>query len=193
MRTGIHRAGLAGVGVAALLAATAVTTPASAAPKPGTTGWGGSGSVVSNAVIDGAVPFERGNKHQLRISSTGSQVTGYVRSYFCPTGATVTDKWASSKCVHRGTARLTAGYRLVQSEPAGSPQWISSTGRSAYHTGLFQFRKNAQVANRDFSIQAHLTHHLVSPNGTATRTTGGVGIGLDDYPLTTYPGSIRTN
>lgn len=189
MATFTARTAMAAAGAAALMAVTAAANPAAAAPKPGETGWGGTGVVETNLVIEGAADFERGNRHQVKVVTTGGQVSGYIRSYFCPTGATVTDRWASSKCVHRGTARAVSGSRITGGELDGPMQWISSTGKSALQTGAVVYRK---PSGAQFGVAMNFTHFL----GTKPASTFRGGIGHEGgpaYDFTAYRGFIRTS
>ncbi|MGE9783895.1 hypothetical protein [Janibacter sp. G368] len=102
---------LAAVALAAAPAATAQAAPASAAPASAAPA-SASETVDAIELYDvavGKLSGFAGNRHQLRFSSVdGNLQTKYtvLRSFYCPAGANITFRWASSRCTHRSTFKL---------------------------------------------------------------------------------------
>lgn len=89
----------------------------------------------SDIVLGGAWVVEfgepiRGNRHQVRLRTDNGIVSGYIRSWFCPTGASVSPTWVSSRCTHRQTIWL----KNLNRHKVG---WVSSTGLSARQDSYF--------------------------------------------------------
>lgn len=96
----------------------------------------------SEIVLGGAWIVEfgspiRGNRHQVKFRTDNGVVSGFIRSYYCPTGATVTPRWASSRCTHRQTIRL-ENY-------AGPVGRVSPTTKSAIQSGDFMGRSGDRI------------------------------------------------
>lgn len=115
---------------ATVLAGIAVTGPASADTRPSDyTNHRTSSQFVAHGTIDGL----RGNRHQVRLYTWEGEVSSSrVRSYYCPSGATITPTWVSSKCVLRSTYSL---GNFTQNRETGLIGRVSSTRRSATQSG----------------------------------------------------------
>lgn len=101
------------------LSTTAVAAPTSSAAdrEP---------AYVTSSVMSGALQGVPGNRHQVLVDkSHRAEVGGWIRSWSCPDGATVTMSWVSSRCDHRLTQDLRPKWGT---DPA---EWLSSTTRSA--------------------------------------------------------------
>lgn len=90
---------------------------------------------ATNVVLAGKFTVEfgptiMGNRHQVHLKTDNGEVSGHMTSYFCPTDASVSPTWASSKCIKR--QRI--DFETVDGHPVG---WVSSTGRSATQKGFF--------------------------------------------------------
>jgi hypothetical protein len=100
----VHRllsTAVAAVALAAAPAATAQAAPASASETVD--------AIELYDVAVGKLYGFAGNRHQLRFSSVdGNLQTKYtvLRSFYCPAGANITFRWASSRCTHRSTFKL---------------------------------------------------------------------------------------
>lgn len=81
-------------------------------------------------VAIGKLDSFQGNRHQVVLNTAGGSVqsTSRVKSYYCPSGASITATWVSSKCVLRSTHSI--GF--VDGSPIGR---ISSSGQSASQRG----------------------------------------------------------
>lgn len=106
------------------LAATALAVPAEA----GTQGWPeGKSRLQTKGMLLGSVEYERGNRHQVHLTSTSDEVSGFIRSWYCPSGVTVTPDWVSSRCTHRGTMRVVGPaserFHRVSSTGLSGRQW----------------------------------------------------------------------
>lgn len=107
----------------ALAAGIGLSTTASAAPAETTAR---EPAFVTSAVVSDSLRGIPGNQHQVLIDkSHRNEIGGWVRSWSCPPGATVSMSWVSSRCDHRLTQDL-------------RPRWgtdpevrLSSTTRSA--------------------------------------------------------------
>lgn len=114
-----------------------------------------SGQVVAEhvsvqTVLDGAMgPVIKGNQHRLRLVTdiegmSDPRHAAKIQSYYCPSGARITNSWTSSRCVYRGTSFLTydrSDYR------------VSGTMRSARVVGLVQTGKTSLIA--DLTLRAY--------------------------------------
>lgn len=111
---------------ASVLGGVAIAAPATADTDPSDyTNQRTSSQTVAHGTIDGL----RGNRHQVRLYTwEGKVMNSRVRSYYCPSGATITPTWISSKCVLRSTYSLTNFRQNNETSHIGR---VSSTGRSA--------------------------------------------------------------
>lgn len=125
---------------AALVASAAVAAPAATA-APGEPGTGQISSAPSahhrwaesHVVLGGRVytefgPYISGNRHQLHLVTDNGVSSGYMRSYYCPSGASVSPDWASSRCTYRQRIELSRW-------PGFSVGRVSSTSSSATQKG----------------------------------------------------------
>ena len=90
-------------------------------------------AALSEVVLGGAWTVEfgspiKGNRHQVRLRTDNGKVSGFIRSFYCPSGATVSPRWASSRCTHRQTIYL-------KNQGGNKVGWVSSTGNSATQRG----------------------------------------------------------
>lgn len=139
----------AAITVLAATALAAAAAPAGAAPN-GPSAWPtGKSIITSEGVIQGKISAERGNQHQVVLSSTDRSVSGHIRSWYCPTGVKVTSTWAPKSCTHRGTMKaLDAGRFDDDNNISRDIHWVSSTGKSARQNATwvnFQ-KKNGTLA-----------------------------------------------
>lgn len=110
------------LGVALALAPAASASQAATPPSPSSLLFGFSD------VVAGTVPGTPGNQHQLYLLHGRTGTSGYLRSWTCPEGVTVTNNTAPDSCTHRVTQDLRMQY-------GWSPiARISSTGKS----GIFR-------------------------------------------------------
>ncbi|OAB86634.1 hypothetical protein AWH69_09195 [Janibacter melonis] len=140
---------------AAVLIGTALLVPVGAAPgrtaTTETTPTTHHRYAQSEIVLGGAWVVEfgtpiRGNRHQVRLRTDNGVVSGFIRSWYCPTGASVSPRWASSRCTHRQTIWLKNldGHRVGR---------VSSTGRSATQSDYFM----GVSGSRSWPFDADLT------------------------------------
>lgn len=87
-----------------------------------------SGVVLTGGFNNEFGPALRGNRHQVRLTTDNGVPKGWVRSFYCPSGASVTPTWASSRCTHRQTIYL----KRMNRTKVG---WVSSTSLSATQKG----------------------------------------------------------
>lgn len=120
------RAHILTTSIAAAAATLALAAPAaSAAPTGEATTSARTPAYVTSAVVSGTIEGVPGNRHQVVVDrSHRAQPGGWIRSFSCPEGATVTMSWASSRCTHR----LTQDLRLRSGTTA--TERLSSTTRS---------------------------------------------------------------
>lgn len=131
----------------------AVTTSAQAAPTHASATTHHR-YAVSEVVVGGAWAVEfgspiKGNRHQIKLRTDNGTVTGFVRSWYCPSGANVSPRWASSRCTHRQTITLMnqSGHKVG---------WVSSTGRSATQQDYLMGKRGSRVwpFDADFTLYA---------------------------------------
>lgn len=84
----------------------------------------------SEVVLGGAWTVEfgspiRGNRHQVRLRTDNGRVSGFIRSFYCLSGASVSPRWASARCTHRQTIWL----KNTPDNPWVG--WVSSSGTRA--------------------------------------------------------------
>lgn len=101
-------------------------------------------------VISGTVAGTPGNRHQFYLIDGVGGPDGYLRSWSCPPGATVTTRWVSSSCDHRLTQDLRKRWGTNPSAR------ISSTGRSGSHVA------SLTGVNRDSGYKRNLSSDLVA-------------------------------
>lgn len=106
-----------------------------------------SGVVLAGAVNNEFGPRIWGNRHQLRLTTDNGVASGYLRSFYCPSGASVSPTWASSRCTHRQTIRL-------QRWPGFDVGWVSSTGLSATQRGNLYGARDGRVR---WPLESNLT------------------------------------
>ena len=144
-------------GTALLAAASAV--PSSAAPDPRGAGrdiipttdhrYATSWVVLGGGFQNEFGPPIRGNRHQVRLTTDNGVVSGSMRSYYCPAGASVSPTWASSRCVHRQTMT----FENFERQKVGR---VSSTALSAKQEGLIVGRRGTDrwPIEPDFTLYA---------------------------------------
>lgn len=140
MRTALRTTSrVAALAAATLLAGTALAGTASAAPAAPITPQGSPGDdhrwTDVEVVLTGKMPVEfgpavLGNRHQLLLTTDNGEPYGALRSYYCPSGASISPTWASSRCTYRHTITL--------EDSGDSVGWVSSTGLSGTQKGLVQ-------------------------------------------------------
>lgn len=131
---------------ATVVAGLGLAAPASASTTAG--GYNGWTTTTSNVAVGKAEGFA-GNRHQVVLQTVNGYVAkdSYIRSYYCPSGATISPTWASSKCTWRSTYLLS---NFEQNGESGLIGRVSSTGASATQTNLVTAKsrnssKRAQV------------------------------------------------
>lgn len=160
--------------VGAALVAGSVSAASAAPGAPGAPGaWGdGHSTITSGGVVRSTVPFAQGNRHQVRLTTTDTSTEGYVRSYYCPTGATVTSTWASSRCTHRGTAKVVSSVRVRTNGTTTSDiHTVSSTGLSGWQDGLIGLR-TAGGRHADMAVELTFSAQTRGP-GTSSASVRG--------------------
>lgn len=121
MKSAIATVAACTVATAAGLAAPVAA--ASPAPRAEVIRTGGD-YLRGTVVLDGALTRHRGNHHRLSYTRDWEGGRGQLTSFWCPTGATITTGWTSSRCVERSRRPVTGGEVRR-----------SATGRSARFAG----------------------------------------------------------
>lgn len=117
------------------LAGTATADPAAPVTPQRAAAAGDHRFTDVEVVLAGKMPVEfgpaiLGNRHQLLLRTDNGRPAGTLRSYYCPTGASISPTWASSRCTYRHTITL--------QRTGDSVGWVSSTGLSGTQKGLVQ-------------------------------------------------------
>ena len=111
-----------GVALAALLVPQTATAEPGPPNEPELTP-----SYLTSTVVEGSLEGTPGNRHQIVVDrSQRDTVDGWVRSWSCPEGATVTMTWASSSCTYRLTQDLRSQYGTSELMRAGG-SWPSAS------------------------------------------------------------------
>lgn len=122
--------------------------------------------VLSGAMSTDAGKRLPGNRHQLHLATHAGKVQGALRSYFCPAGASVTPTWASSRCTHRYTYKLTNFRQDGETSLVGR---ISSTQRSAAVRGPVVLRSattgRSWLVGSDIALTKYQSS-TIAPSGT---------------------------
>lgn len=146
--------------------------PASAAP----TDDSGDRYTQTFGVVEGSLSFTKGNRHQLVVKAatdprTGdTEATGYLRSYYCPSGATITHRWASSACTWRSTHAVTAaqdGFSRVSSTQLSARQGGEITLRSSAGSS---YRLPVDLVLRQSSNPGGEWYRLATVSGNVSAT-----------------------
>lgn len=108
-----------------------VATGASAQAAPAESSRVLAEHVTVRVMLDGAMTGVQGNQHRFTYQTDTEGMPWpasamKITSFFCPTGATVTQTWRSSRCTHRSTSYL---------RPRSADYRVSSTMRSAVVDG----------------------------------------------------------
>ena len=148
---------------ATVLSATAVAAGLAAAATPAQAQTSElANSTYSEAVVVGSIYGFRGNRHQFALSTTYGNIDSgsKIRSWYCPSGASITPNWASSRCTLRST------YKLVNFVEEGYPYdigTVSSTGRSAQQIGEVRGKSVNSTAQRDLWVELSIFAHEGDP------------------------------
>lgn len=109
----------------------------------------------SEVVVGGAWTVEfggpiKGNRHQIKLRTDTGVVSGFVRSYYCPSGANISPRWASSRCTHRQTITL-------KNQGSHKVGWVSSTGASATQKDYLMGYQGSKVWPFDANFTLYAT------------------------------------
>lgn len=156
----LHRTAVTVISAAAVLGGLATASPASAA----TTGYANA-VTKSSSVVTGKIAGFAGNRHQFVLTTVEGKVASgsKIRSYYCPSGASISPTWASSKCT------LRSSYAVRNSYVTWNIGSISSTGRSATQLGPVM----ASSSTRSIDLGVELK--LFRQDGDPTTLQGTVG------------------
>lgn len=120
------------IAASALLAMGLAAAPSAA--QAGASSWpSGKSMIRTQGVTAGRISFSPGNVHQISMTTTDSSISAWMRSYYCPKGASYSERWVSKRCTHRVTWVVydARGLRKADSPHPYDGHWVSSTGRSA--------------------------------------------------------------
>lgn len=178
----LYRSSAAVLATTVLAAGLAAASPASAVSTEG-----GVATTGSSVVVAGALDGFRGNRHQLNLTTGDGMVhsTSTLRSYYCPSGASITPTWASVKCTHRATYKLS---NFAQNNETSTIGRISSTGKSATQKAPVNARNTR--SGRTTTIGVNLS--LFGQINQSARVTGRVHTqtlqSTHRYGIFGYPG-----
>ena len=136
----------------------------------------------SDVVAQGAIDGLRGNQHQVRLYTwQGTVMNSRVRSYYCPSGASVTPTWASSKCALRSTCSL---RNFAQNNETSHIGKVSATRRSATQSGPVlatnSYTGKSLLLSADVKLYSHVNSDGVG-DVKVQGTFGGRGFGATRF------------
>lgn len=144
---------------ATVAAGLTLATPATASTTAG--GYAGYVTSASGVAVGKAEQFS-GNRHQVVLDTVNGYVAngGYIRSYYCPSGATISSSWASSKCTWRSTFTLS---NFAQNNETTLVGRVSSTGNSAVQGPPVLAKSRTSTASR--VVDLNLSIYRMSEGG----------------------------